>query len=79
MGDMPDLLPCPFCGGRATGFEWSNGHEWCSVVVEHDDRCIMEKGEFYAWDAESEAEAAANWNRRDGCARTKDPDGGRRG
>lgn len=73
---MSELLSCPFCGGEAVGFEWSDDsyrddetepHEpdaYCSVKVNHKKDCILEVGEFYSWIASTEAEAAELWNTR---------------
>lgn len=72
---MSELKPCPFCGGEAIGFEWSDDEEieegephrydaYCAVKVNHKDNCVLEVGEFYCWVASSEEEAAVLWNRR---------------
>lgn len=73
---MSDLLSCPFCGGEAVGFEWSDDdyrddetepHDtdaYCAVKVNHKENCILEVGEFYMWIATTEAEAAELWNTR---------------
>lgn len=70
-----ELRECPFCGGEAIGFEWSDDEEieegephrydaYCAVKVNHKDNCVLEVGEFYCWVAPSEEEAAVLWNRR---------------
>ena len=72
-----NLLPCPFCGGEAIGFEWSDDddrEEWephdedayCSVKVNHREDCLLEIGEFDMWVASTEEAAADAWNRRAG-------------
>ena len=72
---MSELKPCPFCGGEAIGYEWSDDDEieegephrydaYCSVKVDHKDDCVLEVGEFYCWIASTEEEAAELWNRR---------------
>ena len=69
------LLPCPFCGGEAVGFEWSDDddrEEWephdedayCSVKVNHKEDCLLELGEFDMWIASTEEAAADAWNHR---------------
>lgn len=73
MGD--DLKPCPFCGGEATGYEWSDGDEmdegephaqdaYCAVAVDHRDDCLLKVGEFNMWIATTEEEASRIWNTR---------------
>lgn len=69
------LRNCPFCGGEATGYEWSDDDEidegephlqdaYCAVAVDHKDDCLLKVGEFYMWIAETEEEAAEIWNTR---------------
>lgn len=73
--DKFHLLPCPFCGGEATGFEWSDDDEkeewephdedaYCSVKVNHKEDCLFKIGEFGMWIASTEKEAADAWNHR---------------
>lgn len=72
---MSDLLPCPFCGGEAVGYEWSDDYiidegephypdAYCAVKVNHKENCILEIGEFYMWVAPTEEQAAKLWNTR---------------
>lgn len=72
---MSDLKPCPFCGGEATGYEWSDDDEidegephaqdaYCAVAVDHKDDCLLKVGEFYMWIAATEEEASKIWNTR---------------
>lgn len=72
---MSELKPCPFCGGKAVGFEWSDYDYWeegephdedafCDVKVDHKKDCILELGEFNLWAANTEEEAEKLWNTR---------------
>ena len=72
---MEELKPCPFCGGKVVGFEWSDEYglcereqhdpdAYCSVKVNHKQNCILEVGEFNLWLAPTEEEAAELWNTR---------------
>lgn len=73
--DKYKLLPCPFCGGKAVGFEWSDDCErdegdshypdaYCGVKVHHKKNCILKVGEFEKWYASTEEEATMLWNTR---------------
>ena len=73
--DLQKLRKCPFCGGEATGYEWSDDDEidegephlqdaYCAVAVDHKDDCLLKVGEFYVWIASTEKEAAEIWNKR---------------
>ena len=66
---MEELKPCPFCGGKVVGFEWSDYGYWeegephdedafCDVKVDHKKDCILKLGEFNLWAASTEEEAA---------------------
>lgn len=70
-----ELKSCPFCGGEAIGFEWSDDDEvdegerhaddaYCAVKANHKDDCLLKVGEFYMWIAATEEEAAEIWNKR---------------
>jgi hypothetical protein len=70
-----ELKPCPFCGGEAVGYEWSDDAEieegepheeyaCCAVKVNHGKDCLLEIGEFGMWIAYTEEEAAETWNTR---------------
>ena len=72
---MNELKPCPFCGGKVVGFEWSDYGYWeegephdedafCDVKVDHKKDCILKLGEFNLWAANTEEEAAKLWNTR---------------
>lgn len=50
---MSELLPCPFCGGKAELVE-ERDHFW----IRHND-CPADIGAF-----EDKGDAAAQWNRR---------------
>lgn len=61
-GNKPDLLPCPFCGGKALNVEWVTSHDergW--AVACKNPECLMNQG---ARILRTEAEAAEAWNRR---------------
>lgn len=58
---MTELKPCPFCGGEAViGQDEDWYYEWRVACCNKD--CIFYLGKSY----ETEEEAAAAWNRRDG-------------
>lgn len=74
-GVVEELKPCPFCGGKVVGFEWSDYYSWeegephdedafCDVKVDHKKDCILKLGEFNLWAANTEEEAAKLWNTR---------------
>ena len=57
--DSPTLLPCPFCGGAARYFKYSeDGADW------HKVRCNACPALVEADDIETRDEAIAAWNRR---------------
>ena len=72
---MDELKRCPFCGGKAIGYEWSDDAEidgeeqhadyaYCSPAINHKDDCIFKIGEFGMWIAATEEEASKIWNQR---------------
>lgn len=56
---MPELKPCPFCGGKA---------EICPAGRRFRVECMLEKGACavipITWDYDTKEEAADAWNRR---------------
>ncbi|WP_186182987.1 Lar family restriction alleviation protein [Burkholderia gladioli] len=52
---LSKLLPCPFCGGRASSSQQTTGGRWAAYCLNCE---AMVDGEF------SEPDAIAAWNRR---------------
>ena len=68
---MPELKPCPFCGGEAKTFKWSATYE-VEVHCSNEDCTAYQSGFVRIENGESEESAynrayeiaRARWNRR---------------
>lgn len=64
MSDIQELLPCPFCGGKAIFRDFHDGE--CAIETDHKDGCWI----FEDWDLVTDIrisrkdEAIAAWNNR---------------
>lgn len=64
MSDTQELLPCPFCGGKAVFIDWRDGE--CTVDVDHKEGCWI----YEDWDLVTDIrisrkdEAISAWNQR---------------
>ena len=64
MAERQELLPCPFCGGKAVFIDWRDGE--CTVDVDHKEGCWI----YEDWDLVTDIrisrkdEAIAAWNTR---------------
>jgi len=67
----PEILPCPFCGGRAVTLDWTGnngGTEPC-----HHVRCVDPYCRGYpSYAYQSQAMALVAWNRRAPCQECAD-------
>ena len=65
---MPDLKPCPFCGGEALDFHRHNTDataDWCGPV-DHWVCCVSDDCGASTCVHDTKDEAIATWNRRAG-------------
>lgn len=64
MSDIQELLPCPFCGGKAVFRDFHDGE--CAIEIDHKDGCWI----FEDWDLVTDIqisrkdEAISAWNQR---------------